>query len=285
MNKNKNYLIFSIMILCLLVLSAAPAFSVKPGAGNKPQFEYIGYPNNINKDGEDIKIIFCLINRGDIGYFDTADNILVSIPVGGAANDLPGINTYTCEHMGSDWTWMDVSTSPNEIVFMFQPIGPITVNEGDIICFDIYLTINGMEGLAFLTITENLAGTAKPLNTEIGILKTEIPLTSEIDPTITDESIKDGVAWDEVSDRPSGLDDGDDVGITEIPAAVMEEGENVSLLNNDAGYLSSVPSNVMVEGENISLLTNDAGYMTSVPVTVMEEGENVSLLNNNAGYL
>jgi len=149
----------------------------------------------------------------------------------------------------------------------------------------------------------------------------------------------------------------------ELVSTVMVEGENVSLLTNDAGYLTSftetdpiwvaaesnyghlgqaetitanwtntanpwaaneLVSTVMVEGENISLLTNDSGYLTSYtetdPVwvaaeanyghlgqaetitanwvnttnpwaanelvsTVMVEGENISLLTNDAGYL
>jgi len=35
----------------------------------------------------------------------------------------------------------------------------------------------------------------------------------EVDPTVI-ENVKDGVSWTEVSNRPAGLDDGDDVGIT-----------------------------------------------------------------------
>ncbi len=42
------------------------------------------------------------------------------------------------------------------------------------------------------------------------------PVLVESDPTITDASIKDGVSWSEVSNRPSGLDDGDDLGVTAI---------------------------------------------------------------------
>lgn len=38
-------------------------------------------------------------------------------------------------------------------------------------------------------------------------------ITTETYPTV-DASIKDGVSWTEVTNRPAGLDDGDDVGIT-----------------------------------------------------------------------
>jgi hypothetical protein len=38
-------------------------------------------------------------------------------------------------------------------------------------------------------------------------------VTTEVDPTVP-SNLKDGVSWTEVSSRPSGLDDGDQVGIT-----------------------------------------------------------------------
>ncbi len=41
----------------------------------------------------------------------------------------------------------------------------------------------------------------------------DVGLTSETDPTVP-SSVKDGISWSEVSSRPAGLDDGDDVGIT-----------------------------------------------------------------------
>ncbi len=41
----------------------------------------------------------------------------------------------------------------------------------------------------------------------------DVGITSETDPTVL-ASVKDGVSWSEISSRPAGLDDGDDVGIT-----------------------------------------------------------------------
>lgn len=35
---------------------------------------------------------------------------------------------------------------------------------------------------------------------------------AETDPTITQDNIKDGITWTEISSRPAGLDDGDDIG-------------------------------------------------------------------------
>ena len=52
----------------------------------------------------------------------------------------------------------------------------------------------------------------QPLSSVPYALNTE--LQSETDPTVP-ENLKDGVSWTEVSDRPSGLDDGDDLGIEE----------------------------------------------------------------------
>ncbi|MFH1714709.1 MAG: hypothetical protein ABH857_00720, partial [Elusimicrobiota bacterium] len=61
------------------------------------------------------------------------------------------------------------------------------------------------------------------------------------------------------------------ISVTKLSNVVMIEGENVSLLNNDAGYLATI------SGENISQLTNDSGYLSSI------YGLNVSTLTNDAG--
>ncbi len=90
--------------------------------------------------------------------------------------------------------------------------------------------------------------------------------------------------------------------LTSLPSTVMFEGENVSLLNNDAGYLTgyaetdpifTASSASTIQGTDITNWNTSygwgdhslAGYLTSLPSTVMFEGENVSLLNNDAGYL
>jgi hypothetical protein len=60
-----------------------------------------------------------------------------------------------------------------------------------------------------------------------------------------------------------------DVPLVALPSTVMLEGENVSLLNNDAGYLTAatvgaaLPANVVLAGEGVAQLTNDAGYLTA----------------------
>ncbi len=79
----------------------------------------------------------------------------------------------------------------------------------------------------------------------------------------------------------------------------MVEGENVSLLNNDAGYLTSFTESDPVwtaaepdygnltEAEEITgnwVNTANPWSTDEIVSTVMVEGENVSLLNNDAGY-
>jgi hypothetical protein len=56
----------------------------------------------------------------------------------------------------------------------------------------------------------------------------------------------------------------------------LGSGDNVSLLTNDAGYLTDA----VQSGDNVSLLANDAGYLTDA----VQSGDNVSLLINDAGY-
>ncbi len=80
-------------------------------------------------------------------------------------------------------------------------------------------------------------------------------------------------------------------GSINLPSNVMLEGENISLLNNNANYLSSIAglkisqldndANYLssIAGLNISLLTNNANYLTSIA------GQNISQLNNDSNYL
>ncbi len=201
------------------------------------------------------------------------------------------------------------------------------------------------DGSGILTWSDD-AGGATQLN--------ELSDVNSSTPTEKNVLVADGTDWES---RPLTEADISDFG------TYLKNGDNVSELNNDAGYLTSftesdpvwtaaepsygnlteaeeitgnwvntanpwstdeIVSTVMVEGENVSLLNNDAGYLTSFtesdPVwtaaepdygnlteaeeitgnwvnttnpwstdeivsTVMVEGENVSLLNNDAGYL
>jgi len=53
----------------------------------------------------------------------------------------------------------------------------------------------------------------------------------------------------------------------------VKQGDNISLLQNDAGYITTG----LQTGDNVSELVNDANYIV--------EGSNISLLANDAGYL
>ena len=62
---------------------------------------------------------------------------------------------------------------------------------------------------------------------------------------------------------PVGLADGDDVGLTTVTSADIVDNEIANIDINAAANIAAtkLESAVMVEGENISLLNNDAGYM------------------------
>jgi hypothetical protein len=65
-----------------------------------------------------------------------------------------------------------------------------------------------LTSVPFAYVAEKAADTDK-----LGGIDSSNFLTSETDPTVP-ANLKDGVNWSEVSNRPTGLDDGDDVGIT-----------------------------------------------------------------------
>jgi hypothetical protein len=83
------------------------------------------------------------------------------------------------------------------------------------------------------------------------------------------------------------ISNGANIAATKLQSTVMIEGENVSLLNNDAGYLSSVNSANITDGAVVDAdISNTANIAASkLQSTVIVESENVSLLNNDAGYI
>lgn len=76
-------------------------------------------------------------------------------------------------------------------------------------------------------------------------------ITSEMDPTVPAE-LKDGVSWNEVSNRPAGLDDGDDVGITAetdptVPANLKDGVNWNEVTNRPAGLDDGDDVGIMAE--------------------------------------
>ena len=88
----------------------------------------------------------------------------------------------------------------------------------------------------------------------------DVGVTTETDPTVP-ASIKDGISWSEVSSRPAGLDDGDDVGIT------TETDPQVG--TNSMFHVPKWNGNALVEGS----IFDDFGKIgigTSTPYTWLE---------------
>lgn len=82
--------------------------------------------------------------------------------------------------------------------------------------------------------------------------------TGEVDPTVNTQ-VNDGVSWLEVSDRPAGLDDGDDLGI------ITEVDPEVGV--NTANYLPKWDGSKLVKG---TIFDNGAiGIGTSTPDSAM----------------
>ena len=94
-------------------------------------------------------------------------------------------------------------------------------------------------------------------------------LQSETDPTVL-ESVKDGISWTEVADRPDGLDDGDDVGIEE--ETDPEVGTNVT------GYISKWTGTALEKG---SIFDNgNVGIGTATPSSKLEVA---GVIHSNTG--
>ncbi len=88
----------------------------------------------------------------------------------------------------------------------------------------------------------------------------------ESDPTVL-SSVKDGVSWTEVSGRPAGLDDGDQIGLTNINSElIFGSGSSMSLpsgSNYDVliwGYYFDcvdLATNLRLDGNNVKTYTGD----------------------------
>ena len=97
----------------------------------------------------------------------------------------------------------------------------------------------------------------QPLSSVPYALNTE--LQSETDPTVP-ESLKDGVSWNEVTDRPSGLDDGDDLG--------LEEETDPEVGTNVMGYVAKWTGAALEKGTIYD--NGNVGIGTAAPNSKLE---------------
>ena len=97
----------------------------------------------------------------------------------------------------------------------------------------------------------------------------------ETDPTVP-ENIKDGIAWNEVSDRPTGLDDGDDVGITEETDPTVPANIKDGIAWSE---VSDRPTG-LDDGDNIGINSIDGVYNENGNVDLIA-GENITITPND----
>jgi len=101
----------------------------------------------------------------------------------------------------------------------------------------------------------------------------QVGITSETDPTVL-ASVKDGITWTEVSNRPAGLDDGDQVGIT------SETDPQVG--SNTTNYIPKWNGFTLVSGTIYD--NGNVGIGTTSPGAKLEIGSSGDLLLKASGY-
>jgi len=126
---------------------------------------------------------------------------------------------------------------------------------------------NGNVGIGTTNPTEKLdvVGNVKGAGLCIGTdCRTSWPvsgITSETDPTVL-ASVKDGITWTEISSRPAGLDDGDQVGITSesdptVPASIKD---GISW-----GEISGIPLGFADNVDNVGIASVSWSDITGKP--------------------
>ncbi|MBN2020334.1 MAG: hypothetical protein JW749_08920, partial [Sedimentisphaerales bacterium] len=94
----------------------------------------------------------------------------------------------------------------------------------------------------------------------------DIGITTETDPTVA-ASVKDGVDWTEVTSRPAGLDDGDDVGITvesdPTVPASVKDGVTWSEVSDRPAGLDDGDDDTQLSEAQVDAYTANNGYLTS----------------------
>ena len=118
------------------------------------------------------------------------------------------------------------------------------------------------------------------------ITSADIGVGEVANPNIQDGAVNSAKIED-FSIVDADISNGANITATKLQSSVMIEGEDVSLLNNDAGYLSSVNSSSISDGTIVDAdISGSANIAASkLQSTVIVETENVSLLANDAGYL
>jgi len=233
MKKNQIIVLFwaTFFISFFLLSSALQAKKVKPL--EKPSFQFLVFPDTVYTDSE-IALSICLVNTGGGGQMiyegSDSDHIVISFPIGSDPDDL--INdaeplTFYCSSQNPFWICEEGDITEDEISFIFHPDGTVYVMEGETVCFDIIpVNVNLEPGLSVLQIDQQIDKSRVNIvkNTGLSIMKTSdtVSVFPEADPTV-DESVKDGVSWDEVTNIPADFADGTDDGIiTETDPTVDE---------------------------------------------------------------
>lgn len=83
----------------------------------------------------------------------------------------------------------------------------------------------------------------------------DVGITGETDPTVL-ASVKDGVTWGEISNRPPGLDDGDQIGITTEADPTVNLAKLKSLVSSDFHNLGGSEFDPVYSGSSASGITS-----------------------------
>ncbi|MCW5211662.1 hypothetical protein VU04_01995 [Desulfobulbus sp. TB] len=184
----------------------------------------------------------CMVNYGGSGDVShdgvSGDQTVVSVPLGATGNDLVSTGGIVCESQNSDWIGeVDETSSPDEIFLTFRPDGTYTVNAGELICFNIKsLSINSETGLSVLDIDQQMGGGVfLPVNTAMSVFKMTANMASsvEIDPTV-EESVKDGVSFDELSGNATDAQIPDTITVNQATNADTVDGVHAADLDESA---------------------------------------------------
>jgi len=178
----EKILIIAIGFLLILAVLPVTAYATVPGTINYQGYLADSNGDAIDTDGTPLSITFSLYTVSTGGTAFWSETLSVEV-FGGVYNVILG---KTDSLLNEDLTppcYLGVKVGSDPEMTPRQELTStaysISADDAD--------TLDGLDSTAFIS--------------------------TETDPTVP-ASIKDGIAWTEVSSRPAGLDDGDDVGIT-----------------------------------------------------------------------